>query len=81
MYASKALAWLYISKIIIEFHGGKIWAENNSDGKEATFTFTLSIPIRNPAGVKDDHKWIKSTETRVKSSCTGSDNALYLHTI
>src|ERR687897_2603374 len=33
---------LYISKNIIEAHGGKIWAKNNSDGKGgATFTFSL----------------------------------------
>jgi signal transduction histidine kinase len=34
---------LYISKNIIEAHGGKIWANNNSDGRGATFTF--SIPL------------------------------------
>ncbi|MGB7954148.1 MAG: ATP-binding protein [Candidatus Nitrosopolaris sp.] len=37
---------LFISKSIIEAHGGKIWAENNngSDGTEgATFCFTLPI--------------------------------------
>ncbi len=34
---------LYISKGIVEAHGGKIWAENNRDGKGATFTFSLPI--------------------------------------
>jgi signal transduction histidine kinase len=34
---------LFISKSIIEAHGGKIWAENNKDGKGATFGFTLPI--------------------------------------
>jgi signal transduction histidine kinase len=34
---------LYISKKIIEAHGGKIWAENNKDGKGATFSFTLTL--------------------------------------
>ena len=32
---------LYICKSIIEAHDGKIWAENNADGKGATFSFTL----------------------------------------
>ena len=32
---------LYISKNIIEAHGGKIWAENNPDGNGATFAFSL----------------------------------------
>lgn len=37
---------LYISKSIVEAHGGEIWSENNPDGKGATFTFTL--PIQKP---------------------------------
>jgi signal transduction histidine kinase len=34
---------LFISKEIIEAHGGKIWAENNIGGKGATFNFSLPI--------------------------------------
>ena len=36
---------LFIAKNIVEAHGGKIWAENNADGKGATFSF--SIPLLN----------------------------------
>jgi two-component system, OmpR family, sensor histidine kinase VicK len=34
---------LFISKSIVEAHGGKIWGENNKDRKGATFTFTLPL--------------------------------------
>jgi signal transduction histidine kinase len=34
---------LYVSKNIIEAHGGKIWAENNNDENGATFYFSLPI--------------------------------------
>ena len=34
---------LFISKYIIESHNGKIWTENNIDGRGATFSFSLPI--------------------------------------
>ena len=50
MFVSKSFrgTWLdlFISKSVIEDHGGKIWAENNADGKGATFSFTLPIIIK-----------------------------------
>jgi signal transduction histidine kinase len=35
---------LFISKNIVEAHGGRIWAENNSDGKVGA-TFYISLPL------------------------------------
>jgi two-component system, OmpR family, sensor histidine kinase VicK len=37
---------LYISKGIIEAHGGRIWAENNAGAKGATFTFKLPVNLQ-----------------------------------
>jgi two-component system sensor histidine kinase VicK len=37
---------LFISKGIVEAHGGKIWGENNADGKGGA-TFSFSLPIAN----------------------------------
>ena len=34
---------LFISKSIVEAHGGKIWAENNLVGQGATFSFVLPL--------------------------------------
>ena len=34
---------LYICKSIVETHAGKMWAENNRDGRGATFSFSLPV--------------------------------------
>jgi signal transduction histidine kinase len=34
---------LFIARSIVEAHGGKIWGENNPDGRGATFRFTLPL--------------------------------------
>ena len=36
---------LYISKNIIEAHGGKIWAHNNNDKGKHGATFSFSLPL------------------------------------
>jgi len=36
---------LYISKNIIEAHGGKIWAQNNNDNGKRGATFSFSLPL------------------------------------
>jgi signal transduction histidine kinase len=34
---------LFISKGIVEAHGGKMWADNDADGRGATFFFSLPV--------------------------------------
>jgi signal transduction histidine kinase len=36
---------LFISKTVVEAHGGKIWAENNQNENGASFSFSLPIEI------------------------------------
>jgi signal transduction histidine kinase len=44
---------LYICKSIVESHGGKIWATNNTDRKGgATFTFTVPFELQTTLSVE-----------------------------
>jgi len=52
---------LFISKSIVEAHGGKIWAENNSDAtvekRTMGATFYFSLPVMNKSsGILNQHK-------------------------
>jgi two-component system sensor histidine kinase VicK len=38
---------LFVSQNIVKAHGGKIWAENNSDGRGCTFSFSLPLTNNN----------------------------------
>jgi|SRR5438093_6126889 len=38
---------LFISKGIVEAHGGKIWGKNNAERKGATYSFKLPITSSN----------------------------------
>jgi signal transduction histidine kinase len=46
---------LFISKSIIEAHGGNIWAESGSQQKGATFIFTL--PLLNQDKIEHQNDW------------------------
>ena len=46
---------LYISKGIVEAHGGKIWAENNNEGEEKGARFYFSLP-KDPNRVNERSK-------------------------
>ena len=51
---------LFICKSIVEVHGGRIWAENNTDGNGTTFS--ISLPIG------EQHHQQQEQEPRLSSS-------------
>ena len=36
---------LYLSKNIVEAHGGQIWGKNNNNGSGAEFGFTIPLKL------------------------------------
>ncbi|WP_458745483.1 sensor histidine kinase [Candidatus Nitrosocosmicus sp. T] len=53
---------LYISKNIVEAHGGKIWASNNLDGIGSTFSFSIPVELR---PVSDSESQPPNSETNI----------------
>jgi signal transduction histidine kinase len=49
---------LFISKSIVEAHGGRIWAHNNPNGRGSTFSFSLPIRI----SLQQNNRTINKTE-------------------
>lgn len=57
---------LYITRKIIEAHGGRIWASNNVDGKGATFSLSLPTGLQPKGGtLKDASQGGKGRERQV----------------
>jgi CheY-like chemotaxis protein len=56
---------LFISKNIIESHGGKLWFEDNQDGKGVTFYFTLPLFNEQPLESFNDFQ-ISSGQKNIK---------------
>jgi hypothetical protein len=57
---------LFIAKNIIEAHGGHIWAGNNSDGKGASFIFSLPVRfMRSAASQSERPSQITSTQKTI----------------
>jgi signal transduction histidine kinase len=56
---------LFISKAIIEAHSGRIWGENNGDGKGARFAFTVPVSTNQDAP--------KKKESRLTNSLSNED--------
>ena len=61
---------LFICKSIVEAHGGKIWAKNNSDGKGAMFAFNIPMAFQQDRQESIDIKtipaMINETGKRIK---------------
>ena len=55
---------LYISKSIIESHGGKLWFEDNRNGRGVTFYFTLPIFYDMPVETYDGKKIIMNNKEK-----------------
>ena len=67
---------LYVSRLVVEVHGGKIWAENNAGIPGASFIFTLPlVRSRSEKMEKMPERKSKASEPDVDG---GSQNSIKL---
>jgi histidine kinase len=59
---------LYVAKIVIKEHQGKIWAESLGEGKGSSFIFTLPIHSHLKTTSQVDFKTINSTPKQKSST-------------
>jgi len=55
---------LFISKSIIESHGGQLWFEDNKDGKGVTFYFTLPISYDSSRNSPFNENFLKNSNRK-----------------
>ncbi|MBP7927686.1 GAF domain-containing protein [Patescibacteria group bacterium] len=59
---------LYVAKMLIDQHGGKIWADSDGEGKGSTFSFT--IPIKGNESKLAEQEKLKAATPAVPAKTT-----------
>jgi signal transduction histidine kinase len=66
---------LYISKLIVEAHGGSIWGENNGGGERgASFVFTIPLAAAEQREQQEETQQVSYTPAERQQPPTGLDD-------